>query len=107
MNVAPVNLEGRRVRMEPLELPHHFEGLCAIGLDPELWRWTINVCATPDQLREYLDTALAEQREGRSLPFAVASISSCTTVKPAARALRRAFASWPCRRRSVTSARSG
>jgi len=76
MNVAPVTLRGHRVRMEPLDLAKHFEGLCDIGLDPELWRWTINACATPDQLRDYLETALAEQREGRSLPFATMDVAS-------------------------------
>jgi len=76
VNVAPVTLEGRRVRMEPLDLARHFEGLCAIGLDPELWRWTLNVCATPTQLREYLETALAEQQAGRSLPFATVDVGT-------------------------------
>ena len=83
MKALPVTLEGRRVRMEPLELERHWAGLCAIGLDPDLWRWTINVCATPEQLRAYLDAALAEQRAGRSLPFATVDavsgrIAGCT-----------------------------
>jgi len=62
--------------MEPLDLSRHWDGLCAIGLDPELWRWTINVCAKPEQLRAYLDTALEEQRQGRSLPFATMDVAS-------------------------------
>jgi RimJ/RimL family protein N-acetyltransferase len=76
LKVAPVTLEGRRVRMEPLDLSRHWDGLCAIGLDPDLWRWTINVCATPERLREYLETALEEQRQGRSLPFATIDVAS-------------------------------
>ena len=76
MTAAPVTLEGRRIRMEPLDLGRHWEGLLAIGLDPDLWRWTINVCATPEQLRNYLETALAEQRAGRSLPFATMDVAS-------------------------------
>jgi len=76
VNVVPVTLEGQRVRMEPLDLARHWGGLCAIGLDSELWRWTINACATPDQLREYLEVALAEQRESRSLPFATVDVAS-------------------------------
>lgn len=71
-----MTLEGRRVRMEPLDLGRHWEGLRAIGLDPDLWRWTINVCATAEQLRDYLDTALEEQRAGRSLPFATVDAAS-------------------------------
>ncbi|MEO5617549.1 MAG: GNAT family protein [Candidatus Eisenbacteria bacterium] len=65
----PVILEGKRVRMEPLSIGMHWEGLLAIGTDPDLWKWTLNVCETPEALRAYLDTALREQSEGRSLPF--------------------------------------
>ena len=68
--VEPVTLEGRRVRLEALNLDRHFEGLLAIGLDPDLWRWTFDRPETPEALRAYLDTALAERAAGRSLPFA-------------------------------------
>jgi len=68
--LAPVTLEGARVRMEPLDLERHFDGLCEIGLDPDLWRWTTNFVRTREELRRYFDTALREQTEGRALPFA-------------------------------------
>jgi N-acetyltransferase len=38
MNVQPVTLEGRHVRLEPLSLDHHAD-LCEVGLDEELWCW--------------------------------------------------------------------
>jgi len=66
----PVVLEGRRVRMEPLSTSLHWEGLLAIGTDPDLWKWTLNVCERPEALRAYLERALEEQSECRSLPFA-------------------------------------
>jgi RimJ/RimL family protein N-acetyltransferase len=72
----PVMLEGRRVRLEPLELERHFEGLAAIGLDPDLWRWTLNVVGSREDLRSYLETALTEQAESRSLPFATLDLAS-------------------------------
>lgn len=72
----PVTLDGTRVRLEPLDLGRHFEGLTAIALDPDLWRWTLNVVATPEDLRGYLDTALEEQSAGRSLPFATVDLAS-------------------------------
>src|SRR5258705_2019815 len=80
---APVTLEGSRVRMEPLSLERHFDGLLTIGTDPDLWRWTLNVVATGDDLRRYLDDALREQSEGRSLPFATidratGKVAGCT-----------------------------
>jgi len=68
--VQPVALEGARIRMEPLSLERHFDGLLAIGTDPDLWRWTLNLVASDADLRDYLGAALCEQVEGRSLPFA-------------------------------------
>ena len=70
IRAAPVTLDGARVRMEPLSLERHLAGLCEIGLDPDLWRWTTNRVGTREDLRGYLETALREQAEGRSLPFA-------------------------------------
>ena len=70
MQVAPVTLEGRLVRLEPLSLGH-YEALCAVGLEPSLWKWTLTTIRTPEDLRGYLDTALAEQAAGKSLPFAI------------------------------------
>lgn len=72
----PVPLEGRFVRLEPLVLSEHFAGLCEVGLDPELWRWT--TAKVPDEaaLRGYLDVALADQARGLALPFAVRDLAS-------------------------------
>ena len=99
MNIAPVTLEGTRVRMEPLALERHFEGLCAIGLDPDLWRWTLNAVATREELRAYLETALREQSEGRSVPFATidrasATVAGCTRFGSIDRANRRVEIGW-------------
>ncbi|HEV2705632.1 MAG TPA: GNAT family protein [Pyrinomonadaceae bacterium] len=69
MNVQPVTLEGRYVRLEPLSLAHA-DALCEVGLDEDLWRWTTTRLATPAELRAYIETALAEQARGLSLPFA-------------------------------------
>jgi RimJ/RimL family protein N-acetyltransferase len=80
MNVEPVVLEGKRVRMEPLALPLHWDGLLAIALEPDLWRWTLNVVETPQDLRQYLDEALDEQVQGRSLPFATIDVATGKVV---------------------------
>ena len=73
MNVVPVTLDGEFVRLEPLDLDRHFQGLCEVGLHPDLWRWTVAAIRTPDDLRGYLETAIREREEGRSLPFATIS----------------------------------
>jgi len=70
MRIEPVTLEGTRVRLEPLSLERHRDGLLAVGLDPDLWRWTVVKVETADDLCRYLETALAEQAAGRALPFA-------------------------------------
>lgn len=69
MKVEPVVLEGRRVRLEPLTLAH-LDALCEVGLDPELWRWTITEVLTPASMRAYVDSALQAQHDGTALPFA-------------------------------------
>ena len=79
MNLAPVTLEGRVVRLEPLGL-HHLDALCAVGLEPALWAFTTMQITTPEQLRGYVETALAEQRAGTALAFATVERASGTVV---------------------------
>lgn len=73
---APVTLTGEWVRLEPLSLERHLDPLASIALDPDLWRWTLNVVQTEDDLRRYLEDALREQAEGRSVPFATIDLTS-------------------------------
>lgn len=80
MEIRLVTLKGKRVRLEPLSFEKHFEGLCAIGLEPDLWKWTINVCKTRDQLAAYLREALDMQSEGSALPFATVDVESGRVV---------------------------
>ena len=76
MEIQPVTLAGRRVRMEPLDMARHGDGLFAIGLEPELWRWTQAIVRSREDLQRYLDEALEEQAAGRALPFATIDIAS-------------------------------
>ena len=68
--VTPVVLEGRHVRLEPLA-KEHLAGLARVGLDEELWRWIPVPVRTAEELAEYIETALEEQKRGVSLPFAL------------------------------------
>ena len=70
MVVAPVVLEGRQVRLEPLR-EDHLAGLAAVGLDEELWRWIPTPVRTVEEMAAYIATALREQSQGVSLPFAL------------------------------------
>ena len=70
MQVEPVTLTGKHVRLEPLTLDH-VDGLARVGLDPELWRWIPTPVTTVTEMRDYVATALDEQRRGVSVPFAI------------------------------------
>ncbi len=74
-----VTLAGRHVRLEPLS-PGHVPALCEVGLDAELWRWTLTAIRTPEEMRAYVETALRERDEGRSLPFATVDAASGRVV---------------------------
>jgi RimJ/RimL family protein N-acetyltransferase len=74
--MVDLGLDGQRVRLEPLDLDRHFEGLAAIGLDSDLWTWTLNHCETRDDLREYVEQAVREWEEGRSIPFATIDLAT-------------------------------
>lgn len=76
---APATLEGRIVTLEPLA-ERHFEGLVAVGLAPDLWRWTIDRLETEGDMRRWLDDTLAEQADGRSIPFATVERASGRVV---------------------------
>lgn len=99
IDLAPVTLEGRRVRMEPLQLAWHWEALLAIGLDPDLWRWTLSKVEQPEDLRRYLEHALADQAAGRAVPFATRDlvsgrIAGCTRFGTIDHANRRVEIGW-------------
>jgi RimJ/RimL family protein N-acetyltransferase len=68
--LQPVTLDGEIVRLEPLAV-RHAEDLARVGLHPELWRPQPEPVETPDDMRRYVDRALAGQRDGACLPFAI------------------------------------
>lgn len=66
---APV-LEGRHVRIEPLQAAH-VEGLTVAAGDGELWnRWYTSV-PRPDAMPGYVEAALEASAKGSALPFLV------------------------------------
>ena len=79
INVAPVTLEGRGVRLEPLSAAHR-DGLAAAVTDGRLWELWYTVVPHPDDITKYIDDALAGQDAGKMLPWAVRELSSNTIV---------------------------
>jgi RimJ/RimL family protein N-acetyltransferase len=79
MNLNPVTLEGSHVRLEPLSESHH-EGLSAVGLDPELWKWIPIQVLDREQMMKYIRAALSDQEKGISIPFATIERGSSQVV---------------------------
>ncbi|HEX3282875.1 MAG TPA: GNAT family protein [Pyrinomonadaceae bacterium] len=69
MNIEPIILSGTQIRLEPLSFDH-LDGLCEVGLEPELWRWIPTAITNRDEMRAYVETALRSQAEGKAIPFA-------------------------------------
>jgi RimJ/RimL family protein N-acetyltransferase len=65
-----VVLEGPHVRLEPLAASH-VDALCAVGLDPAIWRWMLGPIETRAQMEAWVEAALADRDAGRALPFAI------------------------------------
>ena len=70
MDFAPVTLEGRHIRLEPLSLAH-VAGLCAVGFDDSIWRWNPRPpVRTHADMQRYVESALAARDASLALPFA-------------------------------------
>lgn len=68
MEVKPVTLDGERVRMEPMSTAH-LDALALAGGFEELWRWTAVNAAKREDMKIYIDAALADAAKGVALPF--------------------------------------
>jgi len=79
MNIHPIILEGKHVRLEPLTQAHHAQ-LCEIGLDDELWRLTTTIIRTPEDMKKYIDAAAKDFSDGKALPFAIIEKASGKAV---------------------------
>lgn len=75
MTVQPVTLAGRFATLVPLSLNHE-SALAEAGLDPSLWQWIPFQVRTHEDMRAYIETALADQSRGVSLPFATTETST-------------------------------
>lgn len=69
MNIEEITLEGRVVRLEPLKILH-LDGLYAVGLDKEIWRWSPTRIKNYADMERYVESAQNERQKGIALPFA-------------------------------------
>ena len=90
-----MRLEGRVVVLEPLA-PQHEEGLWQAANDGEVWRFMLwNAIASREAFHGWVEEALAQERAGERVPFAVLAAtdgrplgsSSYLALRPAHRGL--------------------
>ena len=72
-------LIGAHVILEPLSLAH-VDALCAVGLDPEIWKFTTSSIRNRDEMVAFVETALQWQRDGTAVPFATIDRASKRVV---------------------------
>src|SRR5688500_19031914 len=69
VNWRTPTLEGLLVRLEPMTLEHE-DGLWEASRDPRTWDWlSIEQPQTREELRGYVDAALANEADGTELPL--------------------------------------
>lgn len=73
--VAPVQLQGWGVRLQPLTLAHT-AGLQAAAADGQLWNLRVTWVPAPDETTAYIDKALEMQAQGTRCPFVVTDAHS-------------------------------
>jgi len=74
-----VTLEGHGVRLEPL-VPGHGDALAAAASDGRLWELWFTSVPTVQEVPAYIALALAGEREGSMLPWAVRELGTGTIV---------------------------
>ena len=70
IDVKPTVLEGKGIRLEPLTDEHH-DALLGAATDGRLWELWFTSVPAPDGVRGYISDALAGQKLGHMLPWAV------------------------------------
>ncbi|QRG65303.1 GNAT family N-acetyltransferase [Brevibacillus choshinensis] len=70
LTIAPVTLEGKFVRLEPLRL-EHAEGLWEAGQFEQIWTYMSSRMSKPEDAKTFIELALNHQAEGTELPFVI------------------------------------
>ncbi|MBC3936909.1 GNAT family N-acetyltransferase [Undibacterium rugosum] len=70
MDLKPIYLQGQHISLEPLN-ESHLDDIRAAAADGELWKLFFTSVPRPDQVSQWLATALEMQQQQRALPFAV------------------------------------
>ena len=78
--VAPIPLEGKFVRLEPLQMEHASQLWDVMKNDAEdIFRWIPYLMRTAEDARHFVKSVLGEQQRGVSMPFATVQ-RSCEKI---------------------------
>jgi len=76
MNVRPVTLTGKLIRLEPLSLDH-VPDLTLVGCDERIWKYMLyGEIHDESGIRRWVEDMLGRQSRGADLPFAVIDLQS-------------------------------
>jgi RimJ/RimL family protein N-acetyltransferase len=70
LEVFPVTLHGKHVRLEPLTHAHE-KDLARAAADGELWKTDVTIIPKPDGMKDYIEAALKGLALGFELPFTI------------------------------------
>jgi RimJ/RimL family protein N-acetyltransferase len=79
VNAEPVTLEGATIRLVPMTM-EHLAGLTAAGAHEELWKWTATRADSPQEMEEYVTSAIRDREAGVARPFVTIDKESNTIV---------------------------
>ena len=80
MEIKPVTLSGRLVRLEPLS-EVHVPDLTVVGLDTNIWRFMLyGEMRTQQDILAWVRDILGRQKRGTDLPFAVIALNSAKAI---------------------------
>ena len=77
--IRAIELSGHGIRLEPLRAEHE-PALAAAAADGALWELWYTAVPSPAETKGYIEVALARQREGTMLPWAVRDVAADTIV---------------------------
>jgi N-acetyltransferase len=69
MEIKPVTLEGKHVRLESMRL-EHVAALWRVGAYEEIWRYIPYTIRSEDDMRSFIEAELRKQQAGLTLRFA-------------------------------------
>ena len=79
ITVQPVTLQRDGIRLEPLSSDHE-TALTSAASDGRLWELWFTAVPAPEAVAVYIATALAGQRDGHMLPWAVRDLEGGTII---------------------------